>query len=211
MMKELKYIAENRLSETHDSLTEHSLNIEGNGAQIPVFRPLFPESRCGAMDNKWHGSLHSLAWFLLYWRENFSAAYDLNRVFLIGSDNLCIADFCLRNMPSDHDNVFNTLHERILSYRNSPQEELGDSLFWISQGPRPGMGYFYTLVPVYLENRLQALLGMEHTIRVKNFLIPSSLPIGVTILAENNRVFSGFGVEKKFAAFVVKPVLFSTG
>lgn len=48
-----------------------------------------------------------------------------------------------------------------------------------------GVGYFYALTPVYLGNRLQALLGIEQTIRMENFFTPGSLPMGVTILDEN--------------------------
>jgi two-component system capsular synthesis sensor histidine kinase RcsC len=31
------------------------------------------------------------------------------------------------------------------------------------------VGYFYALTPVYLGNRLQALLGTEQSIRMENF------------------------------------------
>lgn len=48
-----------------------------------------------------------------------------------------------------------------------------------------GVGYFYALTPVYLGNRLQALLGIEQTIRMENFFTPGSLPMGVTVLDEN--------------------------
>lgn len=47
------------------------------------------------------------------------------------------------------------------------------------------MGYFYALTPVYLANRLQALLGVEQSIRMENFFTPGSLPMGVTIIDEN--------------------------
>lgn len=54
-----------------------------------------------------------------------------------------------------------------------------------SARPRPGVGYFYALTPVYLANRLRALLGVEQPIRMENFFTPGSLPMGVTILDEN--------------------------
>lgn len=69
-----------------------------------------------------------------YWRDNFSAAYDLNRVFLIGSENLCVADFGLRDVPVERDETLKSLHERILKYRNAPQDERGNNLYWMSQG-----------------------------------------------------------------------------
>ena len=182
VMKELKYIAENRLTAENGVL---ALRGRNDKTEVPDFEPLFPDSDCSAMGNTWRGSLESLAWFMRYWRDNFSAAYDLNRVYLIGSENLCMADFGLRDMPVERDDALKSLHERIVKYRNAPQDERGNNIFWISQGPRMGVGYFYALTPVYLGNRLQALLGIEQTIRMENFFTPGSLPMGVTILDEN--------------------------
>lgn len=73
-----------------------------------------------------------------YWRDNFTAAYDLNRIFLIGSDNLCMANFGLRDVPIERDQALKVLHQRIEQYRNAPQNERGNNLFWISQAFAPG-------------------------------------------------------------------------
>ncbi|AGN84961.1 two-component system sensor histidine kinase RcsC [Enterobacter sp. R4-368] len=182
VMKELKYIAENRLTAENGILTSRNRDDK---TEVPTFIPLFPDSDCSAMGSSWRGSLESLAWFMRYWRDNFSAAYDLNRVFLIGSDNLCMADFGLRDLPVERDDTLKSLHERIVKYRNAPQDERSNNVYWMSQGPRPGIGYFYALTPVYLGNRLQALLGTEQSIRMENFFTPGSLPMGVTILDDN--------------------------
>ena len=167
VMKELKYIAENRLTAENGIL---ALRGRNDKTEVPDFQPLFPDSDCSTMSNTWRGSLESLAWFMRYWRDNFSAAYDLNRVFLIGSENLCMADFGLRDVPVERDNALKSLHERIVKYRNAPQDERGNNIFWISQGPRPGVGYFYALTPVYLANRLQALLGVEQSQLSSDFI-----------------------------------------
>ena len=182
VMKELKYIAENRLTAENGIMASRGPNARND---VPEFAPLFADSDCSAMGNTWRGSLESLAWFMRYWRDNFSAAYELNRVFLIGNESLCMADFGLRNVPLERETALKSLHERILKYRNAPQEERGNNIFWMSQGPRPGIGYFYALTPVFLGNRLQALLGSEQTIRMDNFYTPGNLPVGVTILDEN--------------------------
>ena len=139
VMKELKYIAENRLSAENGVLSPRGRETQ---ADVPAFEPLFADSDCSAMSNTRRGSLESLAWFMRYWRDNFSAAYDLNRVFLIGSDNLCMANFGLRDMPVERDTALKALHERINKYRNAPQDDSGSNLYWISEGPRPGVGYF---------------------------------------------------------------------
>ncbi|EOU9834680.1 two-component system sensor histidine kinase RcsC [Escherichia coli] len=195
VMKELKYIAENRLLAENGVLSPRGRETQ---ADVPAFEPLFADSDCSAMSNTWRGSLESLAWFMRYWRDNFSAAYDLNRVFLIGSDNLCMANFGLRDMPVERDTALKALHERINKYRNAPQDDSGSNLYWISEGPRPGVGYFYALTPVYLANRLQALLGVEQTIRMENFFLPGTLPMGGTILDENGHtLISLTGPESK--------------
>ena len=75
VMKELKYIAENRLTAENGIL---ALRGRNDKTEVPDFQPLFPDSDCSTMSNTWRGSLESLAWFMRYWRDNFSAAYDLN-------------------------------------------------------------------------------------------------------------------------------------
>ncbi|MTH46456.1 two-component system sensor histidine kinase RcsC [Intestinirhabdus alba] len=185
VMKELKYIAENRLAADNGVLSSRARDDK---IVVPTFEPLVADSDCTAMGNAWRGSLESLAWFMRYWRDNFSAAYDLNRVFLIGSNSLCMANFGLRDMPVERDEAQRALHERVMKHRNTPQDEAGNNLFWIGQGPRPGTGYFYALTPVYLANRLQAQLGVEQSVRMENFFTPGSLPMGVTLLDENGHV-----------------------
>ncbi|APB06941.1 MULTISPECIES: two-component system sensor histidine kinase RcsC [Raoultella] len=184
VIKELKYVAGNRPTSGDEGGATPS---PGGNIAVPDFEPLYPDSDCGTMGATWRNSLQSLAWFMRYWRDNFSAAYDLNRIFLIGSDNLCMANFGLREMPLERDQALKVLHQRIEQYRDAPQNERGNNLFWISQGVRPGVGYFYALTPVYMANRLQALLGIEQTIRMESFFTPGSLPMSVTILDDNGQ------------------------
>ncbi|UNK74256.1 two-component system sensor histidine kinase RcsC [Raoultella planticola] len=184
VIKELKYVAGNRPTSGGEG---GATPAPGGNIAVPDFEPLYPDSDCGTMGATWRNSLQSLAWFMRYWRDNFSAAYDLNRIFLIGSDNLCMANFGLREMPLERDQALKVLHQRIEQYRDAPQNERGNNLFWISQGVRPGVGYFYALTPVYMANRLQALLGIEQTIRMESFFTPGSLPMSVTILDDNGQ------------------------
>ena len=195
VIKELKYVAGNRPTSGDEG---GATPAPGGNIAVPDFEPLYPDSDCGTMGATWRNSLQSLAWFMRYWRDNFSAAYDLNRIFLIGSDNLCMANFGLREMPLERDQALKVLHQRIEQYRDAPQNERGNNLFWISQGMRPGVGYFYALTPVYMANRLQALLGVEQTIRMESFFTPGSLPMSVTILDDNGQpLISLAGQENK--------------
>jgi len=183
VIKELKYITENRFDTADGSLP--AMGDENDKPDIPTFSSFTAQSDCSAVTASWKKSLRSLAWFLRYWRDNFSTAYDLNRVFLLGGDNLCMADFAVSDVPFERENTLKVMHDRIVKYHNAPQNERSNSLYWITQGPRPGMGYFYTVTSVYLANRLQELLGIEQTVRVENFYLPSTLPVGVNIFDEN--------------------------
>jgi two-component system capsular synthesis sensor histidine kinase RcsC len=62
------------------------------------------------------------------------------------------------------------------------------------------VGYFYALTPVYLGNRLQAMLGVEQTIRMESFFTPGSLPMGVTILDDNGQPLISLAGRKKSRA-----------
>ena len=42
------------------------------------------------------------------------------------------------------------------------------------------------LTPIYIGNKLEALLGIEQTVRLEDFVTAGNLPIGVTLLDENN-------------------------
>lgn len=181
VVKELKYITENRTTDT----------AAGSGgkdtrAALPAFLPLENNADCSGLDQSWAGSMQSLYGFLRFWRDNFSSTYDLNRVFLVAGDNQCIADFGLRNNQSGREKTLPVLSERIKRYRDAPQDEKINTVYWVTPGERPGSGYFYTLTPVFLVNRVQALLGVEQNIRIDNFVTPGgSLPIDVTLIDEN--------------------------
>lgn len=186
VVKELKYVTENRFDTSDGSIAP--IKSEEGVPEIPAFMSLLAQSDCSEARSVWKRSLQSLASFIRYWRENFSTTYDINRVFLIGGDGLCIADFALRDVPFERENTFKMLQERMLAYYKMPKNERASSLYWIEQGPRPGLNYFYTVTPVYQDNQLQGLLGIEQTARVENFFMPGTLPEGMSIFDENGHM-----------------------
>lgn len=78
VIKELKYVAGNR---PIDGGEGGDTPAQRGNISIPDFEPLYPDSDCALMSSTWRNSLQSLAWFMRYWRDNFSTAYDLNRIF----------------------------------------------------------------------------------------------------------------------------------
>ncbi|WP_226572132.1 two-component system sensor histidine kinase RcsC [Mangrovibacter yixingensis] len=178
VVKELKYITENRP-------TDNATPGSNRGGNTPAFLPLSNNVDCSTLDQSWQGSMQSLSGFLRYWRDNFSANYDLNRVFLVAGDNQCIADFSLRNTSPGQDKALSLLNERLKHYRDAPMDERINTVYWVAPGSRAGTGYFYTLTPVFLANRVQALLGVEQSIRQENFMLPGNLPVDITLMDEN--------------------------
>ena len=183
VIKELKYVTENKFDTETGALPP--MGVEGALPETPAFMPLQPSSDCSATRAHWNTSLQSLDGFIRYWRENFSTAYDLNRIFLVAGEGQCIADFGLRDVPFERESTFKMLQSRVQNYYGTPRNERANSLYWIEQGPRPGLGYFYTVTPVYQANRLQGLLGIEQSARTENFFIPGPLPVGVSIFDES--------------------------
>ncbi|MGE9552771.1 two-component system sensor histidine kinase RcsC [Erwinia amylovora] len=188
--RELKFIAENRLNSSTNGLDVLNGVFPGKIA-LPQFYPLYSDSDCSAMSNTWRNSLESLSYFLHYWKENFASAYELNRVFFIGGESLCLADFGVSSSSADREHALKSLHERILKYRNGNEDERKNSMFWIAPASQPGVGYYYMVTPVYVASKIAALLGIEQTIRLEDFVTPGAFPIGATILdGSNQRVMS---------------------
>ncbi|HFK7184763.1 TPA: two-component system sensor histidine kinase RcsC [Serratia odorifera] len=186
IIRDIKYMAENRLNGSVSSLDLFSGVFPGKSAQ-PEFFPLYPESDC-ALNTTYRSSLDALSGLIQYWKENFVAAYDLNRVFFIGGDSLCMAEFGKSSGVTDRENVLKSLHERILKYRNAKNQDKDSNIYWVTPSQqRSDVGYLYILTPIYIGNKLEALLGIEQTIRLEDFITPGSLPIGVALLDENNQ------------------------
>jgi len=191
VVKELKYVTENRFDTSNNSTLP--MGVEDSSSEIPSFMSLQRQSDCSATGANWNNSLLSIGGFLRYWREYFSTTYDLNGIFLIGSDDHCIADFNLRDVPFEREKTFKMLQDMIQAYYRTPKNERANSLYWVEQGPRPGAGYFYTVTPVYQANRLQGLLGIEQTVRMENFFVPGTLPVGVSIFDDNGQMLLSLG------------------
>ena len=185
--RELKYIAENRMN-----IASGDLELPNSGApgkvMLPQYTPLAAASDCSAISSSWRDSLSSLSYFLNYWKASFSSAYELNRVFFIGGESQCLADFAIGSTSVDRDRAQKSLQERILRYRSGNAEERKNSQWWVSATAQPGMGYFYMITPVYVADKLEALLGIEQNIRLEDFITPGNLPVVATLLDDNNQV-----------------------
>ncbi|WP_428943572.1 two-component system sensor histidine kinase RcsC [Pantoea sp. FN060301] len=197
--RELKYIAENRLNASANGLDVLNGLFPGK-ITLPQFYPLYADSDCGVMSNNWRSSLESLSYFLHYWKENFSSAYELNRVFFVGGESLCLADFGVANTSADRERALKSLHERILKYRNGNEEQRKNNLFWLAPSSQPGVGYYYMVTPVHVAGKTAALLGVEQTIRMEDILTPGSFPVSAALVDENNqRVMSSPRVGSRIA------------
>ncbi|HAK34666.1 MAG TPA: two-component system sensor histidine kinase/response regulator, partial [Pantoea sp.] len=186
IMRELKYITENRLTSASSGLDMINGVLPGKST-LPQFTPLFSDGDCSSMSNTWRNSLDSRSYYINYWKSNFASTYELNRVFFIGGESQCLADFTIGKSNVDRERSLKALRERVLRYRNGNDEERRNPVYWINASAQPGVGTFYMMVPVYVANKLQALLGVEQNIRLDEFIQPGSLPVVATIIDENYR------------------------
>ncbi|MDF7659406.1 two-component system sensor histidine kinase RcsC [Erwiniaceae bacterium L1_54_6] len=186
VMRELKYITENRLTSSASGLDVLNGMPTSKGT-LPQFTPLFSDGDCTSMSSTWRNSLDSLSYYINYWKSNFASAYELNRVFFIGGENQCLADFTIGSNTVDRERSLKALREQVLHYRSSNEDERRNPMYWITAGTQPGVGSFYMVMPVYVANKLQALLGVEQNIRLDEFIQPGGLPLVATITDENYR------------------------
>lgn len=105
-------------------------------------------------------------------------------MFLIGGDNKCLADFAIGNNVN-RDNSLKLLQENLQRYRNSSEEERRNPVYWVNSSAQPGVGNFSVIMPIYVADKLQALLGVEQNIQLDAFIQPGSLPVTATITDEN--------------------------
>ncbi|AKM47391.1 two-component system sensor histidine kinase RcsC [Edwardsiella anguillarum] len=184
-MRDIRYIAENRLawSGSDGSIQPYSGRALDISGELPPLLPIFPESDCRRISAGYRTSLRALSGFIRYWKENFVAAYDLNRIFVIGGSSQCLADFSIRNVPLDGGNTLRLLQQRVMRFQGSNDKD--QSLFWVIPGAQSDAGSLYIASPIYSGNQLEAVLGTEQTLRLEELTNPSVLPIGVTLLSDS--------------------------
>lgn len=185
IIRDIKYMAENHLNQNLAS-GDIAAGAFVKSKTTPKYYPLNSQADCTTLNSSRHSSLDSLSSLILYWKENFAAAYDLNRIFFIGTDTLCMVDFDIRNVPMEHESLLKSLNEHILKYREANNQDKDGPLYWIVPGVRPDIGTLYVISPLYVGNKLEALVGTEQTIRLEDFISSGPLPVGVTLLGQDN-------------------------
>ncbi|EPF2603099.1 TPA: two-component system sensor histidine kinase RcsC [Yersinia enterocolitica] len=201
IIRDIKYMAENRLNHNTVSSDIASGAFIKNKA-TPKYYPLNSEADCATLNSSRHSSLDSLSNLILYWKENFAAAYDLNRIFFIGSDTMCMVDFDIRNVPMEQESLLKSLSEHIARYREANNQDKDSPLYWVVPGVRPEIGTLYVLSPLYVGNKLEALVGTEQTIRLEDFISSGPLPIGVTLLDQNNEPVLRLATGERYASML---------
>ncbi len=188
IMRDIKYMAEKRLSDSMNGLDIINGVISSKNI-VPTYHPLYVESDCSQLNSSYRNSLNSLGNMIHYWKDNFTDAYDLNRVFFIGGESLCMVDFGLNSVPIENENSpgLKSLHEKILRYRNGKNQDKEKSIYWVSPGPNKDLGYLYILTPIYVGNKLEALMGVQQTLRLEDMVAAGAQHIGVTLLDDNNQ------------------------
>ncbi|MFC3394851.1 two-component system sensor histidine kinase RcsC [Brenneria rubrifaciens] len=192
IVRELKYLAANRLT----GAAEKSVPPLDKDAGLSVY-PLSPGANCAINygDNSY--ALASLNDFFNGWRENFSAVYDLNRVFFVGADEQCMVDFGIRNQSLDRDNLLKNVQNRFQEQKNTIQASVRDeTIYWLTPAQVSDVGYLYALTPIYVGNKLEVIMGIEQTIRLEDFVASSKFPVGAQLINQYNQSVLQFSEGK---------------
>ncbi|WP_345891388.1 two-component system sensor histidine kinase RcsC [Dickeya oryzae] len=183
--RELRYIAANRFSTP--TLSRERLSV---AKKTPfALYPLSPTFNCAEQYAKNPAQLQSLSGFFDQWHDDFSSVYDLNRIFFVDGSQQCLVDFSIRNQSLDSDSLLKSVQERLQNQKsNLTANRREESLFWVTPGPTPEVGYLYALTPVYVDNHLVTMMGIEQTIRLDDFMLNGDLPFSIRLLDQNDRV-----------------------
>ncbi|SFN31432.1 two-component system, NarL family, capsular synthesis sensor histidine kinase RcsC [Izhakiella capsodis] len=185
--RQLKFIAATRLNSSANDPGTVNGTLSYRNNNLLAFYPLDARADCHLMGGAWHNSLNSLSYFLRHWKSNFTTSYELNRVFFSSSDSRCVANFNVGNIAFDQDKTFKSLQEHIIRYRNGSDGERKNSMVWVSPDGQEGVGSFYMMTSFYLANKVSALLGVEQSLRLVDFIMPGSMPVVATLVDQNNQ------------------------
>lgn len=209
--RQLKYMAENRLTGSLGGLDMLDGSAGGKLTQ-PRYSALIPNGNCANESPRFHAAVSALTYFLSYWKDNFSDAYDLNRVFYIGGESLCLADFSMRSVENGDDAAPKSLVRQVIKFRNARLTDRQGTQYWVTPGNQHDSGSYYVLIPLYSGNKLEALIGIEQNIRLEDFASASNLPISLTLLDQNNlpllSLTSGERSAAALSTFPSRPAFF---
>ncbi|QOI55852.1 two-component system sensor histidine kinase RcsC [Rouxiella badensis] len=183
VVRSVRSMAEKRLGDSINGLDLIN-GVLSTKNVIPSYHALFPESNCSQLTDSKRNSLASLGNTINYWKDNFSDNYSLKRVFYINGENLCLVDFGVMDSatPIERENGLKTLHDKLIKYRNSKSQDKQKSQYWVEAGNNKEQGNLYVLTPIYVGNKLEALMGVQQTLRLEDFTVSSSSHTGVTLL-----------------------------
>ncbi len=188
IVRELKYLTTNRLLNPIEK-TNRPMDKGGS----PAIYPIYPDANCDVNMRDNNNPLVALSDFFNGWRENFSAVYDLNRVFFVGGNQQCMVDFGIRNQSLDRDGLLKNVQSRFQEQKNTLQAVPRDeTLYWIIPSQVSDIGYLYALTPIYVENKLEVIMGIEQTIRLDDFVLAGKFPTGVQLINQYNQTVLQF-------------------
>ncbi|ORJ20087.1 two-component system sensor histidine kinase/response regulator [Rouxiella silvae] len=193
IVRSVKAMAEKRLGDSMNGLDIIN-GVLSTKNVTPSYHSPFSDSDCSQITESNHNALTSLGNMIQYWKDNFSDDYDLKRVFYIGGENLCLVDFGLiaNTTPIERENVLKTLHDKIIKYRNSKSQDKDKSQYWVEAGSNKDQGNLYVLTPIYVGNKLEALMGVQQTLRLDDLTASGTSHTGVTLLDADDMPLMSF-------------------
>lgn len=194
-IRDIHYIAENRLShqrEVNSNNVDRPFLAKTAERSLPPIIPLQSNRECRNLSENFQQALLTTGGFINYWKENFVAAYDINRVFFIDMDSHCLADFTMRARMAEKNSAFRALHQRIQAYQDSDPQEKYEALFWVVSNIPRDSGVLYVVSPLYLANDMVAMVGTEQNFRLEEFVTQTQQPIGIALFKDDGELLLSY-------------------
>lgn len=187
LLNEVKFFSLSQLNKAGWQAAHAYPASRAPGSLSPERYSLLPGRRCAADEISNSATLNALGDYLNYWKENTAMSREINRVFLIGGDNVCLAEFNLRHLQPMQNRALRSMYNHIMQYHNLKQSLRSDYLFWIMPSLQSGTGYLYALLPVVPENQQQLWLGIELPLHLSEFKVAGKYAYSVALLDAHNQ------------------------
>ncbi|MDX7991856.1 two-component system sensor histidine kinase RcsC [Xenorhabdus littoralis] len=184
-LRDIQYIAEKNLSQKN----EKDLTItQPYNNSVFSYMPLNASSECDLLRQSTHSNLDSLNQLISFWQNNIAAIGEVNQIFFIGTQSMCMANFSSRNNIVESNAQKKTFYENTRKLLNIKDQGRGRIIFWVLPNSKADGGNIYAIAPIYTNGQMTGVIGIEQSLRLDTFLQKKNMPVTVMLLNELNQL-----------------------
>ncbi len=184
ILRDIQFMAEKHLSQDNDK--NLTITLPHNNS-IFSYISLNPNSNCDLLRKSTHNNLNSLNQLMSFWSSNIAAMRGVNQVFIVGAQSMCMARFSSRSDIIEPSSLKKVIYENSRRLVNMEEQGREQTIFWIQPNAKADGGNLYVFTPIYINDQMIGIIGIEKTIRLETFLQKQDRPITIMLLNESNQ------------------------